>query len=301
MKRKKGYKLITRTDVTGWLFVLPFLIGFIWMFMIPLVNTVIYSFHRVTLGDNGFVMEPLGWENYRLLLFGDAAFIKALIRVFSKLAVEVVVIMFLSIFLALLLSKDFPGRLFFRAVLFLPVIFNADQVMSIFYGLPGEAGVDNMVAETNSFVVVGEEFLGFIREIIHSFGVLAPVIEKFTIYSGQTFNLLWSCGIQIILFIVGIQAIPGHLYEVAEMEGATKWEVFWKITFPLLTPSMLLCLIYTIVEYFNSGNGVVLQMNIATMSRLDYYCAMSIFYSIMVLLLVLIVYKVMTKRTIYLD
>lgn len=299
MRRKKKFKLITRTDVTGWLFVLPFLIGFVWLFLKPLVNAFIYSFHRVTLDTSGLVMEPLGWENYRYLLFGDANFIKNMVTVLSGLGVKVLVIMFLSIFLALLLNKKFPGRLFFRAVLFLPVIFNAEQVMSMFNNMSGEAA--ELTNESNSFVIMGGQMTGFVKEIIESFGVLAPVIEAFTAYSGQVFDLLWDSGIQIILFIIGLQAIPGHLYEVAEIEGATKWETFWKITFPLLTPSMLLCLIFTMIQYFNRSNKVVAQIDTNMTARMDYACAMSIFYSIVVLLLVLIVYKIMTKRTIYLD
>lgn len=298
MKKRKKYKLVTRTDVTGWLFVLPFLIGFVWLFLKPLINAFVYSFHKVTLDTEGLVMEPLGWENYRYLFFGDAEFIKNLVGVLSGLGVKVLVIMFLSIFLALLLNKKFPGRLFFRAVLFLPVIYNAEQVMSMFNNMNGQMG---LASEANAFVILGGQLTGFVKEIIESFGILAPMIEAFTVYSGQLFDLLWDSGIQIILFIIGLQAIPGHLYEVADIEGATKWETFWKITFPLLTPSMLLCLIFTMIQYFNKHNKVVAQIDGNMIARMDYACAMSIFYSIVVLILVLIVYKIMTKKTIYLD
>jgi len=183
--------------------------------------------------------------------------------------------------------------------MFLPVIFAADQVLSVFNSLGGR---DELKETTSSFFVMSGEATGFVQEIIKSFGPLTSIIQKFTAYASQLFNLLWSSGIQIILFIIGLQTIPSYLYEVAEMEGATKWETFWKITFPLLTPSILLCLIYTIIDYFNaSTNTIVRQIEEHMLNRIDYACAMSWFYSVAIFVVVIIVNIVVSRKVIKMD
>ena len=299
MKRNKRLKIITPTDTTGWAFVLPFVVGFIFLFAKPVAQSLMYSFNDVSVGQEGLIFEPIGWKNFNTMLTGDAAFIKTLWKLITEAAVKILVIMFISMFLAILLNEKFAGRLLFRAIMFLPVIFAADQVLSIFNSLGGR---DELKDTTSSFFVMSGEASGFVKEIIGSFGPLSSVIEKFTAYATQLFNLLWSSGIQIILFIIGLQTIPAYLYEVAEMEGATKWETFWKITFPLLTPSILLCLVYTMIDYFNaSTNSVVRLINGYMLGNFDYACAMSWFYSIAIFILVGIVNAVLSRRVISMD
>jgi ABC-type sugar transport system permease subunit len=263
------------------------------------VESLLYSFNRISVGDTGLKLEPIGWENYDYLLYKDAKFIKTLYTMVGEAAVKILVIMFVSMFLAILLNDKFPGRLLFRAIMFLPVIFSADQVMSVFGGLGGR---EELQETESSFFVMSGEATGFLKEIISSFGFLSSIIERFTKYASQLFNLLWSSGIQIILFVIGLQTIPAYLYEVADMEGATKWETFWKITFPLLTPSILLCLIYTIIDYFNaSTNAIVRMIDQNMLMRIDYACAQSWFYSIVIFVIVIIVNVILSRKVITLD
>ena len=159
-----------------------------------------------------------------------------------------------------------------------------------------------MASTSNDFVVMTGGMTNFVNEIIQSFGVLTPVIEKFTEYAGTLFNLIWKTALQIVIFIIGLQAIPAHLYEVAKMEGATKWETFWKITFPLLTPSILLCLIYSIIDYFNSSmNPIVSIINDMMINSLDYACTLSWVYSTMIFVIVLIINAILSRKVITLD
>ena len=73
------------------------------------------------------------------------------------------------------------------------------------------------------------------------------------------FNLVWNCGIQIVLFISGMQSIPDSLYEVSKVEGATKWEEFWFITLPMLARTLILVIIFTIVELVTAKDNVVMS------------------------------------------
>lgn len=299
MKNKKRRTLLTENDKTGMLFVLPFVIGFIWLFFKPLLESANYTFHRVSVDSNGLVLEPIGFENWQYLVTKDSAFMKQVTKILSSVTVEVLVIMFMSIFLAVLLVDKFPGRLFFRVCLFLPMIFASDAILHTF-GLLG--GTSEMTAESNEFVMMSGETTGFIKDIISSFGILTPLIEKFTVYAGKLFNLLWNMSLQIVIFIIGLQAIPPHLYEVAKMEGATPWETFWKITFPLLTPSILLCLIYSIIDYFNTSTNKIVQMIDENMvNRLDYACTQSWAYSLLVFAIVLVINAILSRKVVSMD
>ena len=299
MKNKKRRTLLTPNDKTGLMFVLPFIIGFIFLFFKPLLESLNYTFHRVTVGPDGLVLDPIGFENWRYLVEQDASFVKNVTKILGSVTVEVLVIMFMSIFLAVLLIDKFPGRLFFRVCLFLPMIFGADAILHTFGMVGGSA---EMTAESNDFMMMTGETTGFIKEIISSFGILTPLIEKFTVYAGKLFNLLWNMALQIVIFIIGLQAIPPHLYEVAKMEGATPWETFWKITFPLLTPSILLCLIYSIIDYFNASTNKIVQMiDNNMMNRLDYACTMSWAYSLLIFVIVIGINAILSRRVISLD
>lgn len=293
----------TRTDRIGYLYVLPFLLGFIFLFARPMVNSIIYSFHRITFGNEGMTMTPIGWENYRYALFGDAEFFKELLTLGGDLIIKIAVTMFLSMFLGVMLNEKFKGRLFFRTVLFLPVIFGADAIMELFANSSGQESsmMANLNSETNAFLTVNGQTTGFIKELIGNFGFLSGIMEKFAAYTDELFSITWEIGIQVVLFIVGLQSVPSYLYEVCDMEGATAWERFWKITFPLLSPTIMLVLIYTLIDNLNSRNKIMLMIHENLSARIDYACAQAWLYTLLGFLLVMAIYFIMNKRTIYLD
>lgn len=299
MKKIKSRTLLTKYDVTGLLFVLPFILGFIFLFARPLAESLKYTFNKITVGTDGLQFEYVGLQYYNEVFFVQQDFLKSLVDVCGQLLIKICVIMFVSMFLAILLNEKFPARLMFRTLLFLPVIFGADQIMSMFSGL---GGGEALTEDTNDFVMMAGEMTGFVKEIISSFGILTPVIEKFTVYANSLFNLLWDMGLQIVLFIIGLQAIPSYLYEVAEMEGATKWETFWKITFPLLTPSILLCLIFSVIDYFNSSsNAIVGLITKSMLGNIGYATTQSWIYAIFVFVIVLIINAIVSRKVINLD
>ncbi len=298
MHTRKRRRLIDRKTLVGYVFVLPFIIGYIFLFLKPMITSVIYSFSNVSFDETGLVLKSVGWENYQYALFRDPNFVRDLLSICGDIVVKVLVIMFMSMFVAMLLNQKFAGRLLFRTIMFLPVIFGADVVLALF---SETAGYSQMSSTSNQFVEMGTEAQSFINQLVSNFGFLTGLMNVFITYAQKLFDLTWEMGIQVVLFIIGFQAIPGHLYEVCDIEGATKWETFWKVTFPLLTPSMLLCLIYTIIRCFNSDNAIVLMIAENITSRIHYACALTWLYSIVVFVVVGIVYWIVSKRTVYLD
>ena len=298
MNNKRKFLRMNRTNAVGVLFVLPFLIGFIFLFFKPMLASIIYSFNVVGFDEQGMTLKFVGLDNYRYALFSDAEFLKELLAVAGSALAKVVVIMFMSMFVAMLLNQKFYGRLFFRTVLFLPVIFGADVILAIF----AESDAYTMLSGTsNSLVSVGKEANVFLEELMRSFGFSSGMMNALSSNIRGIFDLTWEMGIQTVLFIVGFQAIPPHLYEVCEMEGATKWETFWKVTFPLLSPTILLCLIYTVIDTFNSDNNVVRIISENMAHLLHYACAQTWLYTLIVFAFVMTIYGLVSRKTIYLD
>lgn len=296
---KRRTRIITKDDVAGYLFVLPFLIGFAVFFIRPMAESVVYSFSEISFGVDGMRLNAAGFKNYAYALFSDADFLKKLLTSTGEILWNIPVIMFFSIFMALLLNGEFVGRLFFRMILFLPVIF----ALPAFLENVGAAGMDGRMAEGRALVVETSATLKqLMMDLMNNFGLPDGLLDLLQTYLQNILQICWKSGIQIVLFIIGLQAIPAHLYEVCELEGATKWETFWKITFPLLSPTILLCLIYTIIDLFNSSSNQVIKIITANIGqRMHYACAQTWLYSLIVFAFVLVVYGLVAKRTIYLD
>ena len=298
-KKKKRGHFFTKDDITGYLFVLPFLIGFIFLFAKPMVTSIIYSFHDVSVSQAGIEMEPLGFSNYEYALFSDADFVKRFTGSIGTILWNIPIIMFFSMFIALLLNEKFVGRLFFRSAMFLPVIFGTGVILFL---LQRKGMVASLFESNNSYMVLGHGMQTLLTELMANFGISSSITGKIQYYINNIFDISWKSGIQIILFIIGLQSIPSYLYEVCKLEGATKWETFWKITFPMLSPTILLCLIYTIIDQFNSSTNQVIELVEQNMrEQIHYACAQTWMYSLVVFAFVFVVYRLVAKRVIYLD
>lgn len=249
-KKHKGTEAIKRRN--GQLFLLPWSIGFILFFLFPLAQSLMYSFSEVKLDYGEVKLKFKGLENFRVLLFENPDFIDNLTTSITKFIASFPVILILSLVLAIMLNQKFKGRLLFRAMYFLPVIIASGVVMEFLmrtnYSVQG-LGVSSSLQEDMFSSTEILDFLG-----------LPPQLETYFLsIMGNLMTALWNCGIQIILFISGMQAIPDLLYEVALVEGATKWEEFWYITFPQLSRVTVLVIVFTTVEMLTSKTDVVME------------------------------------------
>ena len=301
-KERRMKRFVEKRDLPGYGFISLFAIGFIFLFLKPLIMLGIYSFNKVKLAVGQLILMPVGFENYRKAIFGDGKFIRALLSELGTALIDVVIIMFVSMVIAFLLSQEFRGRLFFRIASFLPVIFMSDVSRFIITKSAYSGPYNVQLMESNDkFKVFSMAGVDFLNEIMESFGLGPDVIGIMVNSVNNIFEITWATGIQVILLIVAIRAIPSYLYEVCEIEGATAWESFWKLTFPLLTPTILLCVIYTLIKQFNSENEVIRIINTHLPLELHYGAAQTLIYSLLILILYGIVYKLMSKGVVYLD
>ena len=254
-KTKKPRGIEERRAKTGFYFILPWFIGIILFFLSPLVQSIMFSFADVKLGDTGgLVFDFHGIENYSYIFTKDGDFTKNLRDDITSFTYSMPIIVILSLFFACLLNQKFKGRLFARALFFLPVIIASGVVMQMInssgYGEP----VNMSLGSANSYMGNMIDF----NAVLGKMGFSDSIVEFFSIYISKIFTLIWSIGVQTILFISGLQTIPAQLYEVSKVEGASKWEEFWFITVPSLKNIIFLVIIYTMVELCLAEDNTVI-------------------------------------------
>ncbi len=250
-KRTRGIEQIKSRY--GWIFISTWLIGVVLFFAIPVIQSIIYSFSQMTITEDGVNTVWIGLKNYKYIIGEHTDYLNWLSRSITNFVYSLPIIVLLSMVLALLLNQNFRGRLFFRALYFMPVIIATGVVIDLISGMAGSDMTSSSVNES----VSGGMFS--VQDIIAVLDLPAEVAEFVQKIISDIFDLIWNSGIQTVLFLAGLQSIPSTLYEASKVEGATKWEEFWFITFPMLSNVTLLVIIYTMVELFVSNSNVVVD------------------------------------------
>lgn len=253
-KLKKARGIEELKSRYGFMFILPWIIGLIMFFFIPLIQSIIFSFSTVTITAEGTKTVWVGLANYRDILLVDPNYTTLLKESMAEFAYSLPIILVLSLILAMMLNQKFRGRIFFRALYFLPVIIATGKVMGYIFRTTDESLTEMGVSAGMSSGMVTVEDL---TNVLNMSTEIATFISNAI---NNIFNLVWSCGIQIVLFLSGLQSIPGSLYEASKVEGATKWEEFWFITFPMLSRITLLVGVFTMVELFINERSPVVEV-----------------------------------------
>ena len=213
-----------------------------------------FAFSEVKVTTSGFSSSFIGLENFRYALYDSPQYVNNLLDSLGEFAYKIPIILILSFIIAIVLNGKFPGRTFFRSVYFIPVIMANSMVMQ-FFG--GNETIQEMGTITQSAYLNG--LIDF-EKIFLQMGIPTETTNFIFGYVDQIFDLVWQSGVQIILFISGLQSIPEQLYEVSKVEGASKWEEFWYITVPMLGNTIVLTVIFTVIEFcVSTDNKVVSQ------------------------------------------
>ena len=291
-KSMKKYRSIEQLKSKyGFMFVLPFVIGFVVFFAIPLVQSIWFSLSDVTFSANGVATDFIGIANYDKILNEDANYMGLLTTSLSSVLYSLPIILFLSLILALILNQKFKGRIFFRALYFMPVIIATGVVIKLMF----ETTSSNIESAGVSSTLSGSMFS--VEDIVQWLNLPDKIAVYIKNIIGNIFDLVWSCGIQTVLYIAGLQTIPRSLYEASRVEGATVWEEFWFITFPMLGNVTLLVAVFTMVDLFTSTRNNLIGKAYTMMSSgiYDITSSMLWFYFLIVALVMGIVLMLYTK------
>ena len=290
-KKRGSASLDKRKARSGYFFVLPFLIGFIAIYLPMIWDSIVYSFSHVTIvAGEGSVTEFVGWENYREALFVNPDFIKTLVTGIKELAFDIPAIILFSLFMAVLLNQKMAGRAAFRAILFVPVIISTGLMESIasqnIMDDMGEEGIaDGTEVSTASEIVSAID----IENLFAGMKVGTELVQYVVTMINNIYDIVNRSGVQMLIFLAGLQSISPAIYESCSIDGATGWETFWKITFPMISPMILVNSVYTIIDSFTTNQNTVMTFidGIYTQSNgKEISSAMSWMYFLIVILIV---------------
>ena len=286
----------SKKSLAGFLFVSIWVIGFIFFFLLPFLQSVRYSFSDIVLNPNGgYTLNFIGWKNYIKAFTTDAEFLPAVFSSLGAMLNQVPIIVLFSLFVAIILNQKFVGRTFVRGIFFIPIIVANGVILSI---MNGDVLSQTIMQGSSSSTLFQSEFL---YELMFKSGMSQEFVNGLTGVVDSLFALIWKSGIQIIIFLAGLQTIADSMYEAAKIEGATGWETFWKITFPMISPMIILNLIFTIIDSFTDYNNVVMKyINEQQIGmRLAYSSTLGWIYFLMVAVIIVMVYLIINKRVFY--
>jgi len=303
MKRQKTKLagLQKRNAISGYLFILPFIIGFLAFMVQPLFQSLYMSFSDVQLGAGEFKTVWKGIANYNYAFRVDADFVRLLTEELFRMVIYSVAIMVFSFFVALILNQKFRGRALVRSVFFLPVILASGVMLK----LDSENALMAAVAQTVEVNAGGTAGItDAIQNILRTTGVGVRAFETLFEVIDNIYDVAISSGIQIIIFLSGLQTISASMYEAADIEGCTKWESLWKVTVPMVSSLFLVNWIYTVVDFcMRSDNKVIDKITTYMNVNLNYglASAMSWVYFVVVMAIIGVSSLIISKGVYYYE
>ncbi len=303
MMKKNAKKLAglqKRKAIAGYLFISPFIIGFLAFMVKPFFQSLYMSFCDVQLGSA--VFEPIwqGLVNYKYSFTVDPEYTRLLVEEISRMVVYSLAIMVFSFFVALILNQEFKGRALVRAVFFLPVILSSGVILGLESDNQLMATLAQQIETTTSNVSITDA----LEQVLTTAGVGTRAFEEVFEIIDNIYDVAIASGIQIIIFLSGLQTISSSMYEAAEIEGCTKWESLWKITFPMISSLFLVNWIYTVIDFcMRSDNGVIEKIQKVMIDQMNYglASAMSWVYFVVVLAFVGITAGIISRGVYYYE
>lgn len=290
-----------RKAISGYLFIMPFIVGFLLFMIKPLCTSFWMSICQVDISAGGFGTTFIGLANYKRALLVDIEFNKLLTEELGRMALNAIAIMVFSYFTALILNQKFKGRALVRAIFFLPVILSSGVILGVEYDNALLASLQDVIEESGSG---NSSITGAIENILQTAGIGSSAYEKVFELVDGIYDIAIASGIQIIIFLSGLQTISTSMYEAAAIEGCTAWESLWKITFPMISSLFLVNWIYTIVDFCMRTDNLVIekiQEEMIIQIQYGFASAMSWLYFGVVMLIIGISSLIISKGVYYYE
>lgn len=259
--KKAVFSLTERRANWGYLFILPWLLGFAFLFAYPLIQSIYFSLSRIELTPGGYTTTFIGIENYLKALTVNPDFNRRLFESLQYIFTHVPIVVIFSLFAAVILNQNFKGRTISRVIFFLPVIFYSGALLTLqdYSWMDEFARGARSVAISADMANNGDFFLrrwlleaGFALDI----KVISVVVDAID----EVWSIVNTSGVQILIFLAGLQSISPSVYEASYIEGASGWEIFWKVTFPMISPLIIVNLVYTVIDTFTAPYNLIMRM-----------------------------------------
>lgn len=298
--RFKRLSLEQKNKYYGLYFILPWFIGFLFLFFIPLLSSLRYSFSNLKVTNDGFTLDFVGWTNFREALFSHESYVRLLTESVVNIAVNTPLVIIFSLFFAVLLNQKFRGRVLARAIFFLPVILASGIIASIENGDLMQSVVRSANDTTGGGLSIMKNLE--LTVLLVESGMSVTYVEYLTGAVSRIYEIVSQSGVQILIFLAGLQSISPSLYEAAKIEGSTGYESFWKITFPMISPLILTNLVYTIIDSFIRDETSRLVVNTAFQKfEFGLSAAMGWIYFAVIALVLLITTALVSRKVFYQD
>lgn len=299
-KQTKLAGLQKRKAISGYLFILPFILGFLTFMVKPFFQSLYMSFCNVDVSAGGFQNNFIGISNYVKAFTIDTEFNRLLVEEITRMGINSVAVMVFSFFVALIINQKFKGRALVRAIFFLPVILSSGVILGVEYDNELLSSVQEAIQENTN----GSSITGAIESILEATGMGTRAFQVvFDIVDG-IYDVAITSGIQIIIFLSGLQTISANMYEAAQIEGCTAWESLWKITFPMISSLFLVNWIYTIVDFcMRSDNEVMEKISDEMIAQINYgfSSALAWIYFLIVIVIIGISSFIISKGVYYYE
>ncbi len=304
-KRRRTGSLDVQKSRMGWLFIAPFLIGFFLIYLPMIVESITFSFNNTVIQPGGYFLEFVGFDNYKYAISNDPDFVTTLVGSVKELVFNVPAIVIFALFMAVLLNQKMRGRAIFRAIFFIPVIVSTGIIESI--------DVQNTLADAMQQVGGNEEgSIGGtsgtqiissmdIQSLLGGMRIGGGIVTYVVSLVNNVYGIINKSGVQMLIFLSGLQSISPAIYESCYIDGASAWETFWKITFPMISPMILVNAVYTVIDSFTTKTNAVMNYisSVYKSGNDEVSTAMSWMYFLIVVVLLAIVSGVLSAYVFY--
>ncbi len=305
-RRRRAASLDKRKAKSGWLFVLPFILGLVLVYFPVIFESFRYSLSSMTFNrDAGYQFELIGFDNYQAALFGtegmigNVSFLDTLINGTKQLIIDIPAIVIFSLFIAVILNQKIMGRAAFRAIFFVPVICSTGlmgtiaQTTQSFNQSMSETIVSGQV---ESFSISAEK----IEQMFKGMAIGTELADMVIGWVNAVASIIERSGVQMLILLAALQSISPAIYESCSIDGATTWETFWKITLPMISPMILVSAIYTVIDSFtSSSNRVMSFIDDVYSEKMVISAAMAWMYFGVIILIVAVVFVAMKAFVFY--
>ncbi|MCL2187876.1 MAG: sugar ABC transporter permease [Defluviitaleaceae bacterium] len=257
-KRRKGLTLRGREIASGYFFIFPWLVGITFFFLLNVGRAARFSVNRVhVIAGYGLTQDFIGLQNFYNIFRVHGTFMREMFTSVGEMLINVPLIIFFSLFMAIILNRQFMGRGLVRAIFFLPVIMASAAIantieMSMGMIMGGSSSIPpDMEGAGGGFNAAA------IIMLLGSLGMPPQISGYITTAIANLHEVIRSSGVQILIFLAALQSIPSSMYEVAQIEGATSYETFWKITIPMVSPLIITNVVYTVIDTY--ANAAVVE------------------------------------------